>query len=61
MVHTDQDPNGRRAEGVADTSEAQAQSAIELDRRLDEALQASFPASDPISLSHRRPERAGEF
>ena len=45
--------NGRRVitvEQVADESEDGLNSDLALDRRLDEALQETFPASDPVSV-----------
>jgi len=42
---------------ATDAEDAEARAATELDRILDEAHQATFPASDPISISYRQPTR----
>ncbi len=55
MSDTHRDSSARRM--ATDAEDAEARAATELDRILDEALQATFPASDPISISYRQPTR----
>jgi hypothetical protein len=61
MSEADKDPNRIEAvlgntTGVAEMTVAEARTAAELDRLLDEALAETFPASDPISIFLPRPK-----
>jgi len=58
MSDTDRGSSARRM--ATEVGDAEARAATELDRILDEALQATFPASDPISVTYRQPKRAAE-
>jgi len=49
---SDSDLNATPA--ATETQEATARGAAERDRLLDEALQETFPASDPVSLVYRQ-------
>ena len=60
MPDTDRDSSVRQVAKDAEEREAEVRAAIELDRILDEALQETFPASDPVSISYRQPTRDTE-